>query len=319
MSPKSRKREVDTGGEPVTFPTWNPVVPADMMRPDIRRHEIPGEARLYRPAAPAEERRPAVVVVQGLAGPKRAREYAYGQWLADQGYVAFVPSTFGTRAQGGSEHTWRALRVTTAMMVADAFASLAWLRRQPYVDPAGITVMGFSYGGMVAVLAAYRQFQGFFLDGGAGFAAHISYYGSSIPRLDDPTTGGAPVLMLLGDRDDNVAIERSRQIAADLRRGGSPVEVHVFEGAKHQWDTERRKPQFNLFSLRPCRIRVDRQGRLHDENTGMRLEGWISRLWFLVRNVSWRGYHIVRDDSAVERSNRLTLDFLARVTQRDGV
>ncbi|NBC34472.1 MAG: hypothetical protein GVY13_17490 [Alphaproteobacteria bacterium] len=127
MTARPAKKRIDTGGEPVTFPTWNPVVPADMMRPDIRRHEIEGQGRLYRPAGAADERRPALVVVQGLAGPKR-----------------------------------------------------------------------------------------------------------------------------------------------------------------------------------------------YDENTGMRLEGWISRLWFLIRNVSCKGYHIVRDDSAVDRSNHLVLDFLARVGRRAG-
>jgi len=303
--------EPDILEEDIQFDTWNPLLPSDMTKPEIRKDGFRGVGTLYRPAGDQEEKRPAVILVQGLGGPKRSREHAYGRWLAGHGYIALVPSTFASRSHRDSEHTWRALRVTTAMMTADTFGGLKFLRAQPYVDANAIFVVGFSYGGMVAVLSAYDQIMRYFLDGGPSFAGHVAYYGCSVPRMDDPTTTGAPVLMLLGAKDRNVSIPRSRQIAEDLRRGGSPVDLRIFEQAYHQWDSGERKRE--LFSLRPCHIRIDRHGVIRDEATGHSLNGWFDRLRFLTFNVSPKGYHIVPDEEVTTETNGLLLDFLDKV------
>jgi dienelactone hydrolase len=287
------------------------MLPSDMTKPAVRDRPVRGTGRLYRPAAEASTKRPAIVVLQGLGGPKTTREHRYGEWLAKQGLVALVPRTFGSRSHGDSEHTWRALRVTTAMMTADAFASLKYLRSLPYVDPDAIFIVGFSYGGMVSILTAYDQMRRYFLDDGPTFAGHVSYYGCSIPRMDDTATSGAPVLIILGGKDDNVSITRTRDIAEDLRRGGSPVELHVFDQAYHQWDSGETKRE--LLNLRRCRIRIDREGRLHDEKTGRKLEGWLSRALYLLLNVGWGGYRIKRDDGTAEKSNAMLLTFLNAV------
>src|SRR5690606_39270740 len=109
-------------------------------------------------------------------------------------------------------HTWRALAVTEAQMLADAFAALHFLASHPRVDPQRIGIVGFSYGGMTSVLSAYVQLQELFSsamgDRALPFAAHASYYGCSVPRLDDPRTTGKPAMILLGEKDRNVSVER---------------------------------------------------------------------------------------------------------------
>ena len=294
----------------VTFPTTSPVVLGDVDSRATRSRRIDAVGELYLPRN-HEGRRPAIILVQGLGGVKDARERTYGPMLAEQGYVALVVDSFATRDAHKTEHTLRALKVTEAMILADAFAALGYLAEHPAVDPDRIHIAGFSYGGMITVLSAYDQIARLYRPDGLKFAGHISYYGSSIPRLDDPTATGAPVLIMLGGLDRNVKIERTHQIADDLRGGGAPVEVIVFEDAYHQWDADDIERRFVLFSLHDCHMRVGRDNRIRDEGLGLRYGGRFLRGLCIARQTSVRGYHIQRCEKTLSRSNELLLDFLA--------
>lgn len=156
--------------------------------------------------------------MEGLGGLKESREIRYGRMLADRGYVVLVVDSFGARRLARTIETWRALRVTAAMMLADAFSGLRFLKQDLAVDLAAISIIGFSYGGMVSVLAAYEQIRSLFARSFAErFAGHVTYYGCSVPRLEDSTAAGGPVLMLMAERDRNVSLIRTEQIALDLR------------------------------------------------------------------------------------------------------
>jgi dienelactone hydrolase len=98
--------------------------------------------------------------MEDLGGLKESREIRYGRMLADRGYVVLVVDSFSARRLARTIETWRALRVTTAMMLTDAFC-LRFLKQDLAVDPAAISIIGFSYGGMVSVLVAYEQIRVF--------------------------------------------------------------------------------------------------------------------------------------------------------------
>jgi len=255
---------------------------------------------------------PAVVILEGLGGLIDSREFAYARELAAAGYAAFTVDSFGPRGAAPLSHPRRAIKVTEAMLLADAFAAKQCLAGHPAVDQSRIFVKGYSYGAMCAVLTAYEQIRRTFADTGAPFAGHIAYYGCSVPRLDDPTTTGAPVLIMLGEHDRNVWIERSRQIAEDLERGGSPVRHEVLAGAYHQWDGENIEPMFEKYSLWPCCMRLDRNNRAREERTGLPISGRISRLAAILLGTRLSGYYMQRDEAALTRSNALLYDFLAR-------
>ena len=299
----------------ITFPTHNPFVLKDMREPKIRENPVDGIGYLFMPKGPARGR-PAVVVLEGLGGLKDAREMSYGRKLAERGYVALVVDTFGTRDAAKYIHTRRALVVTEAMMLADAFGALSWLGRHPAVDASRICVMGFSYGGMCTVLTAYEQMGRLFAPEGHRFAGHIAYYGCSVPRLEDPTTTGAPVKIMLGELDKNVSVSRTCDIAEDLRRGGSDVELTVFPGTYHQWDADDVKPRFVLFSLAGCEMMVDRDDTIRDTLTGLRVTGPVSRTAVLARGVRMSGYHILRCEDTIRQSDAALFEFLAKVSGR---
>ncbi|MGJ3263866.1 MAG: dienelactone hydrolase family protein [Salinarimonas sp.] len=294
----------------ITFPTRSPFTLADMVRGDAPETRARGV--LVTPGAVARAKSlPAVVILPGLGGIIAEREVRYAEMLAKQGYVALAVDTFGSRDAAYANHTLRALRVTETMMLADAYAALAHLASMPMVDPDRVAVMGFSYGGMISVLAAYRQMADLFGADGLRFAAHASYYGCSVPRLDDPTTTGAPVEIFLGALDRNVSPERSQEIAEDLRRGGSEVGFHLFPDTYHQWDSQNLEKKFVRFSLFSSRFRVDRNNRLRDERTRIGIVGRISRTLALTVNADPRGYHMLRDEAVLAKTDARLAEFFS--------
>lgn len=294
----------------ITFPTRSPFTLADMARGEAPETEAHGH--LYSPRSVARAKSlPAVVVMPGLGGIIPARELRYAKMLAEQGYVTLAVDTFGCRGADYSIHSLRALRVTETMMLADAYAALAHLARLPMVDPARVAVMGFSYGGMIAVLAAYEQIARLVAPDGQRFAGHVSYYGSSVPRLEDPTTTGAPVEVFLGALDRNVDPERTRDIVEDLRRGGSRVGFTIFPDTYHQWDSEKTMKTFVRFSLFSSRFALDRRNRLKDLRTRLGISGRISRTLALIANADPRGYHMLRDERVLAKTDARLSAFLA--------
>ena len=287
----------------ITFPTKSPFTLAEMVRGEAPETEAKGH--LYTPGAVARAKsRPAVVILPGLGGIIPARELRYAEMLAKQGYVTLAIDAFGSRNAAYKTHSLRALRVTETMMLADAYAGLAHLASLPMVDPRRIAVMGFSYGGMISVLAAYEQLAALFAVEGQRFAGHVSYYGCSVPRLEDPTTTGAPIEIFLGALDRNIDPERTRAIADDLRRGGSQVGYTLFPNAYHQWDSQNLEKTFVRFSL-------DRRNRLKDQRTRIGISGRISRTLALIANADPRGYHMLRDEAVLAKTDARLSEFLA--------
>ena len=271
----------------VTFPTSSPFVLRDAVESGSGQRMIEGRGFLHEPAvSDAAQRLPAVVVLEGLGGLKARRECSYGAQLAEWGYIALVVDSFGARGAAEDSHNKRALNITESMMIADAFGALRFLADHPRVDPARIAVVGFSYGGMISTVVAHRQVNELFAADGPRFAGHVSYYGCSVPRFDRVETTGAPVLMLLGELDRNVAVPRSRDIAADLRRGGSPVAIRVYPGVYHQWDGPDRELRHIKYSLIKMRLRVRPDFTIRDERTGLIMRGPISRRLILAAGVS---------------------------------
>lgn len=322
MSDKTEAPEVVVDGEAwpsehVTFPSQDAGSPAEAAA-DPRD----GDCRmtggeLYLPEGELSNRA-AVVVVHGLGGKKPERELTYGHKLAKAGYVALVLDSFAARDLEDASDNWRALRVSTWSIVADAFAALRFLAAHPAVNPRAIAVIGFSWGGMVTLLSAYEQVRRTFLgDRDLRFAGHVAYYGCSVPRLDDPTTTGAPVLSMIGDKDRNVSVERMREICEDLRRGGSEAELKVFDGY-HQWDGKDREKRHNSVALADLHIRLTRDNRMVDERDGQPMDGPLTRGLVMLRNLDWQGYDMLRDDALHRETDRLLFERLERMAEQAG-
>ncbi len=298
--------------EPVRFASHSPFNLADVgAGPEL---DPPTEAvgTLYLPAsldAPA----PAVVLLHGASGGRAQREDTYGRQLAALGIAALVIDAFAPRRHMGRGFVERILNISETMLLADAYAALRYLGARPEIDGERVVMLGFSYGGMASVLAAYAQVAELFAPDGERFAGHVAFYGPCIARFAEPRTTGAPVLMLYGDQDQIISADRCAETAADLERGGSKVEVIVYPGARHQWDGSRTVPWRAPRHLADCAVTVDADGDVRDERTFLPMLGPTTRRLILGLCSSADGYLVARDDAVRARSNQDLGRFLADV------
>ncbi|HEY0418577.1 MAG TPA: dienelactone hydrolase family protein [Acetobacteraceae bacterium] len=298
-----------------TFPTTSPTsLPAPDANPPSPAEMLAGRGQLVMPPAGIRPRN-AIVICPGLGGPTEEREFTYARRLATLGHAALVLSPYATRAAAWLPDTLRPIRVGPAMVLADAFAALRWLRGHPEIGPSvPVTVMGFSYGGMVSLLAAHEQVARGFAPDGERFAGHVAYYGCSVPRLEEPAATGAPVLMLFGEKDRNVSLPRARMMAEDLRRGGAAeVRMEVLPGAWHAWDGWDERHRWVAFSLRDCMVTIGRDGVMRDEANGRPVSGHLALLLFLARHARLEGYHMQRNEAVARATDATLFNFLDRI------
>jgi dienelactone hydrolase len=73
------------------------------------------------------------------------------------------------------------------------------------------------------------------------FAAAVAFYPGceyATPVRRELYMPLAPVLILIGDKDDWTPAEPCRQLAAASRAAGYPVEIKVYPGAYHSFDSD---------------------------------------------------------------------------------
>jgi len=251
------------------------------------------------------------VMLHGSAGliADRAK---YGPQLAAMGVAVLLVETYDSRADLGTGFIERVLNITETMFVADAYAGLRFLAAQPGIDPTRVVLTGFSYGGMATEYAMYAQMAEALAPEGLRFAGHVAYYAPCIARFTDSRTTGAPLLMLYGAEDELIRPDRCAQVAADLRAGGSAVEIISYPGAVHQWDGGMPRRLIGR-QLAGCRFRVAPDGSVRDERTWLPMSGPFLRKIILGLCTSGPPYPIGRDDAVRAKSNRDFGRFLGRV------
>ncbi|MCW5745095.1 MAG: alpha/beta fold hydrolase [Alphaproteobacteria bacterium] len=133
----------------------------------------------------------------------------------------------------------------------DVVAAIDWLRRLPSVDPGRIGLIGSSMGGQVALLAAARRpaircVAALFPPADLEHWYHANPHMQ--PYLDDLTDVAglrvrspihhvpeidAPVLLMHGDKDENVPLDQSLRMTEALRAAGKEAELLIVSGASH--------------------------------------------------------------------------------------
>ncbi|MCF3932267.1 dienelactone hydrolase family protein [Acuticoccus sp. M5D2P5] len=261
----------------------------------------------YYPAdgASAENPAPAVILLHGAGGVSQRREGRYAREFAAQGIATAVIDVFGAREGGGFVE--RLMKTTEAMALSDAFATLDWLADRPEIDADRVALIGFSYGGMSSIYAAYRQVVDTYRPDNA-FAAHVAFYGPCIARFEDATTTGAPILMLWGDQDEIMDSEACETLAGDLRNGGSAVTIARFD-ARHRWDGTGRSWRAPVH-IADCRFRVGRDGTVSDERTMLMMTDPAMRAAILAFCSNRDGYLIGSDETVRVQSNAALAAFL---------
>ncbi len=203
-------------------------------------------AYVARPAG--AEALPAVIVWMEIFGiNSHIRDVT--ERIAREGYVAIAPDYFHRTAPGmelgyddaGMAEGMKHLGMLQAdQMIADAEATLAYLRGRDDVSSSGVGVMGFCIGGHMTYLTACET----------DVAAAASYYGGGIAGPEGP--GGAPstvsrtgkirgrINCYFGGQDGMIPMDQVDAIKKALADAGVAHEVTIYEPADHGFNCDQR-------------------------------------------------------------------------------
>ena len=169
---------------------------------------------------------PAVMMVSGCSGfntPIGRPHYDSVQArLRDMGFVVlrvdYLAARGKTKCDGGA--------VPVADAARDVRAVAAFMQSQPYVKSGSINAIGWSFGG-AAVLAGLSK------NAQTAMDTVVAYYPSC--RRVRPWKSGTPVLVLFGENDDVVSLDKCEQLFSELPDPDT-VKLHTYPNAFHAFD-----------------------------------------------------------------------------------
>jgi dienelactone hydrolase len=211
---------------------------------------------------------PAIVIVHDCSGLGAHSSGSPGRWaslLAGEGYVVILPDSFAPRGFPNGVCTvsnapsGAALAAVLPLARAiDAFAALDYLRTLPYVDRDHIGIMGGSHGGSTTLAAMIDAPNPLALaprPAGAVFAAAVALYPGcgahfggwsvereyrergAVTRFIGVYKPVAPLLILIGEKDDWTPAPHCEAMAKASQQAGYPVSIKVYPGAYHAFDS----------------------------------------------------------------------------------
>ena len=190
----------------------------------------------------SKDKLPVVVILHGSGGID-GRGASYAAELNKNGFATLEVFMFvaNGRPRGGSATT-----------LTHAYGALKYLGARQDINPQAIGVMGFSWGGNMALrMASKSVYTAFSSDVGAlRFAAHAPFYPVCWTHnklaLDASAAGygtyaeftGAPVLIFAGGQDDYGAPDDCKKFveAVDMNARGT-VQLQFYPDATHGWDS----------------------------------------------------------------------------------
>lgn len=179
---------------------------------------------------------PAMIIVHGSAGPD-ARGPSYATALNKAGIATLEIDMWSARGLKGGLDRPKHVGET----VPDAYAALNYLSSRSEIAKDKIGVLGFSWGGVVSMLTATRQYAP--TDPAANrFFAHVAMYPvcwayNQVPGYGFRDLSGMPVLIQSGTADEYDAPDSCAKLHESLSDKHKPlVTVKMYPGATHAFD-----------------------------------------------------------------------------------
>jgi dienelactone hydrolase len=173
-------------------------------------------------------KRPAVLLAHDRSGMSDVT-LRDAQMFARLGYVVFAEDIYGKSVRPKTvpemQEQSGLFNKDRPLMRARAQAGLDVLRQNPMVDPARVAVIGYCFGGTVAVEL---------IETGAPLASTVSVHGSFrnfAPEAADNIKG--PVLILQGAEDETAPLPEVNKLIADLRAAKVKWQLELYSGASH--------------------------------------------------------------------------------------
>lgn len=195
-------------------------------------------ALLNLPARLTSARIPAVVVVHSLAGFREENEGWQARQLRQAGFATLTYDSFAARGMGDLVTAARRGPPPYPSALADAFAALSARSRDSRIDPQRIAILGFSFGGEVAHVTAFKRISGALARDGEQFAAHVAYYPAGVYGVVAGETAytDAPILIMVGGDDTLPKAKVEAYLAYEKASGHpAPIELVTYPEASHGW------------------------------------------------------------------------------------
>ena len=175
---------------------------------------------------------PAVIVLHPCGGPGPLEE-DWAARLNSWGYAAVIPDSLAPRNVDSVCAPGNQPLVTPQDRAGDVISAALWLRTQPEIDGARISVLGHSHGGATASWVTERQYEQAYP---GLLKASVDYYG---PCRFPASHGTVPLLALAGDADDwghpaSTCRDFGSRLASD-----QPFELYTYPGVVHAFDNRR--------------------------------------------------------------------------------
>ncbi|WP_240632143.1 dienelactone hydrolase family protein [Alcaligenes faecalis] len=200
---------------------------------------------LFKPAGQAPF--PAVVMFHGCAGALSAktgritsRFINMAQLLNEMGYAVLMVDSFNPRDVSQICTTPLADRdIKNKHRILDAYGALQYLNSRSDIVRDKIGAIGFSHGGSGALSAMDATSEGYKRSGQKFAAAVALYPGCGWQSRKRPEFSAyGPLLILAGEKDDWTPVEPCKELATRSQQRNEPVELLVYEGAYHAFDSE---------------------------------------------------------------------------------
>lgn len=174
--------------------------------------------------------RPAVLLVHRRDGMS-ALTLKNAEMVARLGYVVFAPDIFGVMPKGEEEEKAQSARYNKdrALMRARAQAGFDMLRANPMVDQSRIGVLGYCFGGTVAVELA---------ETGAPIVGTVTIHGSFRDFQHEAAKNIHGRMLILHGAEDPVApLSEVNILIQDLRDAKIGWQLELYSGTKHGFST----------------------------------------------------------------------------------
>jgi carboxymethylenebutenolidase len=202
---------------------------------------LPPDALIRIASAGDSTQHPVILLLHGRGGYQGAKDIydRYADRLASHGYDVYAVQYYDANDERVMESPDRSARQDLFQRrlrgwVATVRAGIGYVAREPSTDARRIGLLGFSNGALIAIGTAG-------LDRRVG--AVVELYGAMPSALSSVITRLPPTLILHGDADQVIGVEKAYALERFLQERSIPHAVHIYPGADHGFDGDPVSPE----------------------------------------------------------------------------